>query len=400
MQVLKVFELFLLQPLLWLGLLRSYLNAQRRVNYERHHFRSAIEPQLLEVRHFFSDGLGLGVIATIISLGLGIVVAPVWVVIYELLAIVSLIVIPFGLVPMTVFGVSWLIYWIYSPKLSGVSDVLQRHGVLTTSMSSGVLTTSMSSGILVNGLWLAALVLLATAAILWRHHRQVASPQIQPDQRGKRIVRYRWQQLLVVPVGVLVPGDWLHATLSWWPVFSVGNRSFGVLLLPLLVGASVRVYKQLPSLAWRRLAKNYAWLAAISVVFALIAFFTTWSPQWLVGLIVLVTVLTWLMLAQHRYRDQHQQFWFSDTDQGVRVIGLRPHTPADKLNLSIGDIILECNRIPVHTEAQFYAAILKSPTYVHLKVRNVQQELIITETAIYNGAPHELGIVLFSDQED
>lgn len=391
MQVLKVFELFLLQPLLWLGLLRSYLTAQRRVNYERHHFRSAIEPKLLEVRHFFSDGLGLGVIATIISLGLGLVVAPIWVVIYELLAVISLIVVPFALIPMTVFGLSWLIYWVFSPQLTGLSEVLQRHGVMTTSMSSGTL---------VNGLWLAGIALLATAALLWRHRRQVASPQIQPDQRGKRIVRYRWQQLLVVPVGVLIPGDWLHATLSWWPVFSVGNRSFSILLLPLLVGASVRVAKQSPVLAWSRLAKNYAWLAGVSVVLALIAFFTTWSPQWLVGLLVLVMVLTWLMLAQHRYRDQHQQFWFSDTDQGVRVIGLRPDTPADKLNISIGDIILECNRIPVHTEAQFYAAILKSPTYVHLKVRNVQQELIITETAIYNGAPHELGIVLFSDQED
>jgi len=127
---------------------------------------------------------------------------------------------------------------------------------------------------------------------------------------------------------------------------------------------------------------------------------TTLSPQWLVGLLGGVVVLVWVILAQHRYHDQHQQFWFSDTDQGVRVIGLRPNTPADKLNLSIGDVILECNRQPVHSEAQFYAALLTSPTYVHLKVRNVQQQLIITETAIYNGAPHELGIVLFTDQED
>ena len=114
----------------------------------------------------------------------------------------------------------------------------------------------------------------------------------------------------------------------------------------------------------------------------------------------LIVVLTWGILAQHRYHDRHQQFRYSDTEQGVRVIGLRPHTPADKLNLDLGDIILECNRQPVNTEAEFYAALLKSPTYVHLKVRNRQQELIITETAIYNGAPHELGIVLFTDQED
>ncbi|KLD58552.1 hypothetical protein WP50_25390 [Lactiplantibacillus plantarum] len=76
------------------------------------------------------------------------------------------------------------------------------------------------------------------------------------------------------------------------------------------------------------------------------------SPQWLLALMGLIVVLTWGILAQHRYHDRHQQFRYSDTEQGVRVIGLRPHTPADKLNLDLGDIILECNRQPVNTEAE------------------------------------------------
>lgn len=260
--------------------------------------------------------------------------------------------------------------------------------------------TSMSGNLVVNGLLLLAIVLAATAVLLRHYDYEGRSPQLQPDQRGKRLVRYQWQQLLVLPVGVLVPGDWLHATISWWPVFMVGERSFSILLLPLLVGTSVRVYKQLPQIAWRQLAARYGWVTLASVLVAIIARFAVLSPQWLLALMGLIVVLTWGILAQHRYHDRHQQFRYSDTEQGVRVIGLRPHTPADKLNLDLGDIILECNRQPVNTEAEFYAALLKSPTYVHLKVRNRQQELIITETAIYNGAPHELGIVLFTDQED
>lgn len=94
MQVLKIFELFLLQPLVWLGLLRSYLTAKRRVKSERQHFQSAINPQLVEVHHFLVDGCLLGVLMTIISLALGLVVAPIWVVIYEVVAAISLIIIP------------------------------------------------------------------------------------------------------------------------------------------------------------------------------------------------------------------------------------------------------------------------------------------------------------------
>ena len=390
MQVLKIFELFLLQPLVWLGLLRSYLTAKRRVKSERQHFQSAINPQLVEVHHFLVDGCLLGVLMTIISLALGLVVAPIWVVIYEVVA-ASLIIIPGALVPVTAFGLSWLVYWIMSPELTTVGGALQRHGVAMTSMSGNLV---------VNGLLLLAIVLAATAVLLRHYDYEGRSPQLQPDQRGKRLVRYQWQQLLVLPVGVLVPGDWLHATISWWPVFMVGERSFSILLLPLLVGTSVRVYKQLPQIAWRQLAARYGWVTLASVLVAIIARFAVLSPQWLLALMGLIVVLTWGILAQHRYHDRHQQFRYSDTEQGVRVIGLRPHTPADKLNLDLGDIILECNRQPVNTEAEFYAALLKSPTYVHLKVRNRQQELIITETAIYNGAPHELGIVLFTDQED
>lgn len=392
MHVLRVLELFLLQPLVWLGLIRCYLVARRRVRYERHHFRSAIDAHYLEVRNFFKGGLLLGLIATVISLGLGLVVSPVWAVIYETLAVLSLLIVPTGLVPWTVFGLSWLAYWALNPRLMAQFNTrLQAHGVTPLGLNSGVI---------ISGLLIFALGLVATAILLKRHETQLNSPEIRPDQRGKRIVRYRWQQLLVLPVGVLIPGDWLHATLSWWPVFQVGTQHFSVLLLPLLLGVSAQVYKQRPQLAWRRLAKGYWLVAALSVILAVVARLTTLSPQWLVGLLGGVVVLVWVILAQHRYHDQHQQFWFSDTDQGVRVIGLRPNTPADKLNLSIGDVILECNRQPVHSEAQFYAALLTSPTYVHLKVRNVQQQLIITETAIYNGAPHELGIVLFTDQED
>ena len=390
MQVLKIFELFLLQPLVWLGLLRSYLTARRRVNYERQHFHSALNAQLVEVRHFLVDGCLFGILMTVISLALGLVVAPIWVVIYEVLAAVSLIIMPFALAPVTVFGLSWLVYWVMSPQLTTVGGVLQRHGIATTSMSGNLV---------VNGLMLLALLLATTALILRWHDHDGRSPQLQPDQRGKRLVRYQWQQLLVVPVGVLIPGDWLHATFSWWPVFMVGERSFSILLLPLLVGTSVRVYKQLPQVAWRQLAARFGSIAVISVLLAIAARFALLSPQWLLGLVGVVVVLTWGILAQHRYHDRHQQFRFSDTEQGVRVIGLRPNTPADKLNLDLGDVILECNRQPVNTEAEFYTALLKSPTYVHLKVRNRQQELIITETAIYNGAPHELGIVLFTDQE-
>jgi S1-C subfamily serine protease len=69
------------------------------------------------------------------------------------------------------------------------------------------------------------------------------------------------------------------------------------------------------------------------------------------------------------------------------------------MDLAAGDIILECNHRPVNSETSFYEALLANPAYCHLRVQDMNGELKMTETAIYSGAPHEIGIVLFRDQE-
>ncbi|WP_290123374.1 hypothetical protein [Secundilactobacillus silagei] len=37
------------------------------------------------------------------------------------------------------------------------------------------------------------------------------------------------------------------------------------------------------------------------------------------------------------------------------------------------------------------------PTYCHLKIQTPEGDLKVTETAIFDGAPHEIGIVMFKD---
>lgn len=65
--------------------------------------------------------------------------------------------------------------------------------------------------------------------------------------------------------------------------------------------------------------------------------------------------------------------------------------------ISVGDIITECNRQAVNSEQGFYEALLINPTYCRLKIQTPEGDYKVTETAIFDGAPHEIGIVMFKN---
>ncbi|WP_439645401.1 PDZ domain-containing protein [Lacticaseibacillus nasuensis] len=90
--------------------------------------------------------------------------------------------------------------------------------------------------------------------------------------------------------------------------------------------------------------------------------------------------------------------YISRTDLGVRLIAVQPGTPAAKMHLQAGDIVLTCNGRAVRDAASLYAAIQTQPTYCRLKVQRFDGALELTETAIFQGAPHELGMITFTEE--
>ncbi|MEG0496850.1 MAG: PDZ domain-containing protein, partial [Carnobacterium sp.] len=82
--------------------------------------------------------------------------------------------------------------------------------------------------------------------------------------------------------------------------------------------------------------------------------------------------------------------------EGLKVIAVRPDTPAEKMNIIVGDTLISCNNQELETEDDFYQALSKNSVYCHLKVKGPDGELRLTETALYADSPHEIGIVLLS----
>lgn len=384
MRTLLVVGSFALQPLLWLAILRSWLTSRSRVAHERHDFSSAVYSDHYELRHMLTQGVILGVGLSILTLIVGFSLPLNWILIYEALASLSLLILPTTVLPITLLVVTTLLAGVLGSSWLPVFD-LQTLGLSTADVPA------------TNFAWLFVIAFLGLGHWVAHYGGRFDSPRIYAKQRGKRIAGYPWRELLVVPVVTLVPGDWfVQGGLSWWPMLNLHGQTFAVLFLPLLLGVRFTVFREVPKAVYRHLSRQILVLAGLAVV---LLGWLLWRPQDLpIGVIVLLVCYGWCLWQAKRY-DHRQSFWYSQVDDGVRVLAIRPGTPANKLDLAAGDIILECNHRAVNSETAFYEALLQNPTYCHLRVRNMAGDLKVTETTIYSGAPHEIGIVLFRDQE-
>lgn len=68
------------------------------------------------------------------------------------------------------------------------------------------------------------------------------------------------------------------------------------------------------------------------------------------------------------------------------------------MQLEIGETIVVCNNQAVKNDDEFYQALLINSAYCHLKIRGLDGEYRLTETAIFADSPHELGIVTIPDK--
>lgn len=374
---------YLLQPLVWLAILRVWLTSRARIKSERQDFGSAVYSDHFELRHMLTQGILLGAGLSLVNVLMGFSLPLLWIIIYEALAIVTLVVLPTTILPLTLIVVTTLLTTFGGTYITARPD-----------LSAAGLRWSAVSG--TNYLWLALVFFLILGHWLAHYGGRFTSPKIYAKQRGKRIAGYPWREILVLPMVTLVPGDWLTSQLSFWPVLHFQGHSFAVLVIPLILGLRFTVFRQAPQQVYRRLATMCVWLAGAAVVGLA---WTYVQPQAAPYLLVVLLVGYAVILWRAKRYDERQQFWYSQVDDGVRVLAIRPRTPAVKMNLVPGDIILECNHHAINSETSFYEALLANPAYCHLRVRDMNGELKMTETAIYSGAPHEIGIVLFRDQE-
>lgn len=372
------------QPVWWIGLIREWWTSDRRISKERATFGSAVYSDKFEVRHFVLLSLLFGLLISIVTLIVGMTVPVSWYLCYSILALIAVVIGPAAGLPTTIFIGSVLLYdWFKQAGMNGnISALVKPLGITGQQVNIANLTLIGAGLLLALGIW------------LHRVGGRFATPKIFSQQRGKLIAGYPFNELLVVPTLVLVPGDWITSHLAFWPVLSISGMTVTPLILPLILGLRLTVFKQNPHTAFTKLSRSIVRLGILAIIGGVVTLF---FPVAAVPLIAVMYVCYLGLLINARVHDHRQSFWFSKVDHGVRILGVKPETPAAKMDIQVGDIMTQCNGQSINSENGFYEALMLDPTYCHLKLQTPEGDLKVTETAIFDGAPHEIGIVVFKD---
>ena len=374
MLILKLIGSYLLTPVLWLGILYVIISYNQRINKERKQFRVAINKDFYEGRNFIKYGLFFFVMGSLISMILGLTLPTNSVYIYQILIVLAFLINGFSttsmLLVMTAAGILELVvprfitfFGDVFPEISGPSWLL-----------------------------LIFISILADYYLKRNMKKHPLSPRIKSGKRGRNIATYLGRETIVFPLLVLIPSGTLSSTLNFWPVFNIGNQKFSLILFPIFISTSVKVIKRAKERVIQDKLKNTELL--LGLTFILIVLTKFMSRLFLISLIILTVVSIFLEI-KLRKKEKDANSWYVETDEGIRIISVQPETPAAKMKLQPGDVILTCNNRVVNSEEEFYQALQLNSAYCHVKVRTYEGDLRIAESAIFMDSPHEIGLILF-----
>lgn len=378
MMVLKLLGQYLWQPVFLLGVVVICVLYQHRMRKERHFFRIAANRDFYEMRHFIKHGLIFSIIGSTVTLALGIVFPLQTIVIYEILGCFFLLVGIRSNQGLNIVLLTGLITWTASmwyPE-NGKIWLFRMHGDF------------LGTAILV----LCSLYLLFKIILLKSKNSAWFSPRIKDGKRGRRIAYYIWRELTIVPLVILIPGDVIASKVGFWPILNIGDKHFTFFILPFVVSAFMKIFKQAPQDAIKLYRKQTWHMLEIAIIGCIVSYFVPMIS----GAIFVLLFIVWLVQGQIRKNvDKKSDRWYVETNQGVRVVAIQPNTPAAKMNLVPGDIILECNQQSVTNEEELYEALQKNSAYCNFRIRTFKGDFKVAESAIYAGAPHEIGLILF-----
>ncbi|MCV9884447.1 PDZ domain-containing protein [Metabacillus halosaccharovorans] len=369
---------FFIHPLFYLFFLISFMYGMLRIKRERSSFHIRVQDIYDEMKFTYTKGLLIGLFVSIAIFALGL----------------SL---PFGTVVILAIITAVLSFTLQLRWLSAAFTIgltLLAVAFMPDRLESffvGFSGTSLASLSI-----LAGILLVAEGILVMRTAHQNTSPCLKTSTRGLPIGIHQANRTWMLPLLMLVPGGDLTSSLTWWPVLSINGEPFLLLVIPFFLGFSQRVQGSLPKESINTTGQRVMWLGVMTLVLA--AGSIWWTPLAFIAVGTAMVGREFITIRQ-RMNDASAAFYFSKRDHGLMILGILPQSPAEKMNLRVGEIIMKVNGYSVHTVDEFYQALQKNRAFCKLEVIGFNGEIRFDQRALYDGEHHELGILFVQDHK-
>ncbi|WP_340081759.1 PDZ domain-containing protein [Terribacillus sp. FSL K6-0262] len=373
---------FFLNPLLYWGLLLTLFVSSSRIRKERNNFGTKVFDFGKEWTGTWMLSLIFALLLTAVSIGAGIVMAPVVVLLISAVTIVLTLLFRFTwLSSAYIFGFSFLLAVGAAPYAAdylpaGWADDLEGLNWISFALIMSIL-------------------MLAEAVLLLKTKREDTLPELVKGPRGRWIGQHRFRKLLFIPFVLLVPAGAIEPFAPWWPFFHLNGTNYGLLLVPLLTGIDGFAKGRPAFIEARKQGKAVLILAFLTLAVSLASMY---SYYFAIAAFVIALIGREAITLYFRSKDRKRKMYYTESSKGLFVLAVIPQSPADRLGILAGERIEKVNGIRVTTERAFYEAIQTNSQYCKMEIRDDQGEIRIKQRAMYEGEPHELGIIFVQEQ--
>lgn len=372
-----------LNPMLYLSFIYCWIVGIQRVKRERLDFNTKIFNSSNELRMMLPKGLLWGLILSVITLGTGLVIPTASIMIMVVMMILLSLTMnvrllsPAYTIPLTFFAIYFL---------SGQSVDWPLFNNYFKQLDESIYPTLVI---------LLGILLIAEGFMIRSNGAKIASPQLTVSKRGQTIGRYAFRRIWLLPMFVFIPNGELSAPFSWYPIFSIGEMHIAPIVLPIIIGFAQKVQGMIPEQAVEAHGKQVVYFGFFITALAVSSY---WYPLLAMVVAVLALLGRELIYYLQKSADSKRSFYFSESKKGVRILGVIPQSPAEKMGLVKGEIISKINGVMVYKEAELYQVLQKNRAYCKLEVIGNNGEMRFVQRALFEGEHYELGLLFVDDQ--
>ncbi|MFC0273369.1 PDZ domain-containing protein [Metabacillus herbersteinensis] len=373
---------FFIHPLLFFFILVSLAFGYFRLKRERKSFHTRVQDIFEELRFTYTKGILAGLAISLVTVVLGLSVP------FGVLVILAIVT--------ALLSLTFQLRWLSAAFTLGVtlfaSVILSKLGNESVANFFIDIEKVNFAGIAI----LLGLLVIAEGILTFKSAHIRTSPFLIKSTRGLPIGTHLANRTWMLPLFLFVPGGSLVSDWTWWPVLTVNDQSFMLICVPFFLGFHQRVQGSLPLESIKVTATRVIWLGVVTTIVAVASIWFT--PLVFVAVLSAMLGREFLTIKQ-RMNDDSAAFYFSKRDKGLMVLGILPNSPAEKLNLQVGEMIMKVNGFTVKTVSEFYQGLQKNRAFCKLEVIDLNGEIRFEQRALYEGEHHELGILFVQDEK-
>lgn len=381
---------FFLNPVLYIVLLLLMMQFRREVLLQRRLFNVRVTSVFKEMSYSLSKGIIGGLLLTIVLLAFGASFT------YKELLLLEGIIVLMAFINLRYLHIGYGagVLLLLSSVADGLPD-LSTGGWVQNLQETLRDIQPLSLAVLAGAIFVVEGVLLGKS-----DNREGLFPIMVDGKRGRAVGAYEIRRFWFFPLMLFVTGGTgmdhtIPERVDWWPWLSGSVFALGLFPFPGVAGFVDSVKTGLPD---GKIAHGQRglWIAGIGTLL-LSLLIPLWSP--------IVPVIAVVILVAHavirwtgRRLERGKPFYFGRLPQGVRVMSVVPGSPGADMGIVAGDVLLKVNGQKVSEHGEVYPLLQRQTAFCKMEVLNEDGNIKYVHRSMYQGEPHDLGIVPAPDQ--